>query len=198
MTRSSSPARAGLPLLLASALLAGCAAAPLGQPIVGYTCCNLRAQGGWVSSNNVQGGDLIPAGTPVRLTSIKRKYYLYGLAGTQEIAFRDDAAQSEAQTLRWIRQVVVPQDPQPLLASWPKEVQTAVATVRVFPGMTREQVAMAIGHPSPTDTPDLAASTWRYWTPAEDQPVDLRFGEDGRLADITGKPSAVRTVALPR
>lgn len=185
---------ARLTALSAAAMLAGCAATRLEQPIAGFSCCNLRANAGWISSNNVQGGDLIPLGVPVELTSIKRQYYVYGTVNGRELGLRDDSAKVEQDTLRWVRRVVVAEDPRPQLAAWPSDVRAAIGAARVFAGMTRTQVAMALGYPSPNDTRDLAGPTWRYWTPAEDLPVDLRFGEDGRLTALVGKESAVRTL----
>ncbi len=179
-----------------SLLLAGCAAIPLSEPVAGYTCCNLRSDGGWISSNNVQGGDLVPAGEAIKLTSVRRKFYVYGTIGGTDFGLRDDSAATEKDTLRWIHRIVVSSDPRATLNSWPSDVRSAVGAGRVFIGMTREQVAMAIGYPSPNDTPDLTASTWRYWTAAEDVTVDLRFSDQGKLVEFLGKPSAVRTIAF--
>lgn len=182
----------------AAALLTGCAAVKLEQPIAGFSCCNLRANAGWISSNNLQGGDLIPLGVPIELTTIKRQFYVYGTVNGRELGLRDDSAKTEQDTLRWVRRVVVAEDPRPQMSAWPPEVRAAIGAARVFTGMTRAQVAMALGYPSPNDTRDLAGPTWRYWTPAEDLPVDLRFGEDGRLTALVGKESAVRTLELQR
>lgn len=184
-----------LALSAAAITLAGCAA-PLDKPLAGYTCCNLRAADGWISSNNVQGGALIPLGEPVTLGSIKRSYYVYGEVGGREFGFRDDSASTEEQTLRWVRRIVVADDPRKQLEKLPADVRKAIGAARVVVGMTRAEVAMALGFPSPTDTPDTAAPTWRYWTAHPDEPVDLRFDADGKLAEVSGKPAAVRQIEL--
>lgn len=171
-------------------------ATPLDKPLAGYSCCNLRASAGWVSSNNVQGGDLIAAGTPIALTSIKRRFYAYGTVNGSEFGFRDDAAKEEADTLAWLQRIVVAVDPRPQIAAAAPEVRRAIGAARVVIGMTRAEVAMALGHPSPNDTPDLAAATWRYWTAVLDEPVDLHFADDGRLLRLTGKPQAVQSIEL--
>jgi hypothetical protein len=176
-------------------LTAGCAV-PLEQSFSGYSCCNLRANAGWISSNNVQGGDLIPLGEPIKLTSVKRSYYVYGTIGTIELGFRDDSANSQADAMRWVRRIVVENDPRVRLSAWSPEFRSAINAARVMPGMNREQVTMALGYPSSNDTPDLAAAVWRYWTPAENLPVDLRFDADGKLVELTGTLSAVRTLEL--
>jgi hypothetical protein len=179
----------------AACMLAACAASTLKSPIVGYTCCNLTAAEGWISSNNVQGGAFIGAGEPVQLTSIKRQYYVYGTVGHSEFGFRDDNAKKEADTLEWLGRIVVAEDPRPQIATWPADVRLAVGTARVKVGMTRLQVLTALGHPARADTPDLDGSTWRYWTSIEDEPVDLVFDGD-RLASLQGKASAVRRLEL--
>lgn len=188
----------GISTLLAITIFASGCATPI-EAVIGYTCCNLRAYDGWISSNNVQEGELIPAGEAVKLTAVKRRFYVYGTIGDQGIGLRDDSAKTEQDTLRWVRRIVVAEDPRQQLASWSADVRSAVASARVFAGMTRAQVAMALGHPSPNDTPDLAAAdSWRYWVAIEDEPVDVRFGRDGRVAEISGKVSAVKRLELQR
>ncbi|MGE0798543.1 MAG: hypothetical protein AB7G13_06515 [Lautropia sp.] len=188
---SSSLALAGISL----SILAGCAATPIEPAIVGYTCCNLHPEEGWVSSQNVQGGAVIPAGQRVRLDSIKRGYYVYGTIGGVEYALRNDSSKGEASTMPWVHRLVVPQDPRRQLADWPEPIRTAVRDARVSVGMTRAQVAMSLGYPSPDDTPNLSGATWRYWTAAHDLPVDLLFDAEQRLVRLTGKPEAVASLA---
>lgn len=185
-------AKAGLTAMLAG-LLSACSM-PIKPALTGYTCCNLRVHAEWISSNNVQGGTLIPAGEPAELNWIKRQFYVYGTIGGLDVNLRDDAAKSEADTMRWLKLIVTPQDPKLQFATWPADVRLAVRSARVMPGMTRAQVLMSLGPPSRVDTPDLAASKWRYWTAVEDLPVDLSFGSDDRLQRLDGKPAAVRLV----
>lgn len=180
-----------------AALLTACAT-PLTPPITGYTCCNLRDYGGWISSNNVQGGTLVPAGTPISLTSIKRDYYVYGSLGDRGIGLRDDQAKRPAQTLAWLRDVVVSQSPRDQIAAMPAEIRAAIDTGRIQPGMTRQQVLLSLGYPARADTPDLASPVWRYWTALTDETVDVRFDAAGQVVDIAGKPTAVRVVQVQR
>lgn len=184
-------------LVLAAATLAGCAT-KLAQPITGYTCCNLRPDYGWVSSTNMLGGPIVPAGEPVVLDTMKRDTYFYGTIGGDYISMRDDAARSKDDALRWARQIVVPVDPKLTLASWSPEVQKAVYSAKVAIGMTRPQVLMSLGYPSRNDTKDLTANAWRYWTIQEDEPVDVLFGADGTVSGFSGKPAAIRTVEFRR
>lgn len=184
--------------LTAAAALSGCMSAPLSQPISGYTCCNLRDRDGWISSDNVQGGDLIPFGSNAQIKSAKRKYYLYGAIGDSSYGFRNDWAKAEQDSLDWARRLVVTEDPRTRLSNWPSEVRAAVGAARVVRGMTKEQVTMALGYPSPGDTPNLADATWRYWTTMDDNPVDLVFGTDGKLADVVGSRTGIRLIEMQK
>lgn len=179
--------------IVLAASLSGCAV-KLESPIAGYTCCNLRPSYDWVSSNNVLGGPILAAGEAASFSSIKRGYYVYGTVGAQDIALRDDAARGQEDTLRWVRKIVVAENPQKLLASWPPEVQLAVRSGKVVRGMTREQVLMSLSYPSPNDTKDLNGPTWSYWTAVDDATVDITFGADGKVSDVSGNPSAVRSI----
>lgn len=182
---------------MAGTLLAGCAT-KLAQPITGYTCCNLRPDYGWVSSANMLGGAIVPAGEPVVIDTMKRDRYAYGTIGGDYVSLRDDTARSKEDMLRWTNQIVVPTDPKLTLATWSPEVQKAVYSAKVVVGMTRPQVLMSLSYPSRNDTKDLIGNTWRYWTTQEDEPVDILFGADGTVSGFSGKPSAVRTVEFKR
>jgi hypothetical protein len=184
-------------IIAAGGFLNGCVLR-MDEPIAGYTCCNLHPEYGWVSSNNVQGGPIIPAGQPANFSSIKRSYYVYGTVGGQSISLRDDAAQNKEDTLRWVRRIVVKDDPRLQLASWSPQVQSAVRNAKVMVGMTRDQVLMSLGHPSPNDTADLSGDAWRYWTVQDDAPVDVIFGSDGCVSALSGSPMAVRTIEFER
>jgi len=199
LSHISSLRRLATVVLVAAAVatLVGCAI-KLAPPITGYTCCNLRPDYGWVSSINMLGGPIVPAGEPVVLDTMKRSQYFFGTIGGDYISMRDDAARSKEDALRWARQIVVPTDPRVALANWSPEVQKAVYSAKVTVGMTRPQVLMSLSYPSRNDTKDLNASTWRYWTVQEDEPVDVLFGTDGTVSGFSGKPSAVRTVEFRR
>lgn len=183
--------------VVAGVFLSGCAI-KLSPPITGYTCCNLRPDYGWVSSTNMLGGAIVPAGEPVVIDTVKRDKYAYGTIGGDYVSLRDDTARSKEDMQRWMRQIVIPTDPKQTLASWSSDVQKAVYSAKVVVGMTRPQVLMSLSYPSRNDTKDLNANTWRYWTTQEDEPVDILFGADGTVSGFSGKPSAVRTVEFKR
>lgn len=196
--RPRSTATWALAAIALATSLSGCMADKFPKPIEGYTCCNLRAQQGWISSDNQQRGDLVPLGAPVKLESIKRKYYVYGMLGGNDVSFRDDSAKTEADTLRWMQRVVVSEDPLQRMAAWPTEMKMAIQAAKVMVGMSREQVAMAVGYPSPNDTKDLNGDTWRYWTGADDSPVDVHFNVDSIVDRIDGSVMSRRVMVFER
>ncbi|MET3461735.1 hypothetical protein [Variovorax atrisoli] len=184
-------------VLAMAAAVSGCAT-KLSQPIAGYTCCNLRPDYGWVSSTNMLGGAIVPAGEPVVIDTMKRDKYAYGKIGGDYVSLRDDTARSKEDMQRWMRQIVLPTDPKLTLATWSPDVQKALYSAKVIVGMTRPQVLMSLSYPSRNDTKDLNGNTWRYWTTQEDEPVDILFGADDTVSGFSGKPSAVRMVEFRR
>ena len=179
--------------VIAASLAAGCASA-LKEPVSGFLCCNQTLGKGWVSSENIQGGLGLPFGTPVKITSIKRERYAYGVVGATEYGFSQDSAKSEAETAEWLRTIVVAENPKKIFDTWPDKVRAAVGANKVFVGMTREQVLMSIGHPSRSITASVDAPIWKYWTAIEDDPVELQFDAAGVLAKVSGKPASLRMV----
>ena len=183
-SRFPTPGRA-LPALALVCAVTACST-PLNEPVSGRTCCNLRVSRGWISSNNTLGGSFIPAGEAVTIDTIKRDYYAYGTLAGESYGFRDDSAKSAGDTLAWLHRIVVSHDPRARLAAWPPEVRAAVSAGRVLRGMSREQVAMALGYPSPNDTRDLDGPVWRYWSTEDDSPLELEFTANGTLSKVTG------------
>jgi outer membrane protein assembly factor BamE (lipoprotein component of BamABCDE complex) len=64
-----------------------------------------------------------------------------------------------------------------------------------MPGMTREQVLMAVGYPVTSENPHLDARVWRFWLSsfAEFQVV---VGADGRVKEITTDPQTRNLVVM--
>lgn len=83
-----SPRHAVVVVALPTGLLSSCATRPI-QPITGYTCCNLRPNYGRVSSTNMLGDLIVPAGEPAVLDTMKRDTYFYGTIGGDYISLRD-------------------------------------------------------------------------------------------------------------
>ena len=172
-----------LAVLLAAAPLAALAQ-PLPEPAAGFLCCNMRTDGSWISDINYaeNGKRVIPAGTPVRATGYGRyRVYIETPEGKQAIGndYSRDLAMPE-----FAKRYIVATDPKLRLASASPKIRKAVESGRLAPGMTREQVLMAVGYPVSSENPHLDAKVWRFWLSsfAEFQVV---FGADDRVREIT-------------
>jgi hypothetical protein len=79
---------------------------------------------------------------------------------------------------------IVAADPKKKIAGYSPRLRKAIETARVMPGMTREQVLMAVGYPVSSENPQLDAKVWRFWLSsfAEFQVI---FGADDRVKEIT-------------
>jgi hypothetical protein len=201
--KKSTPVKTIYSVLAAGVLLSGCSAVPIKPAITGYTCCNLAHSDGWVYSSNVIGGSFISAGQKATFDSIKKNRYVYGNINGRDIGLgndtsknKNDPGKGEADTLQWMQSLIVAENPRTKLATWPADIQKAVHYGKVIKGMTREQVLMALSYPSPTITSDLKDSTWLYQTKEDDLAVELVFGNDGKLASITGHEDAVRVIQM--
>ena len=162
-----------------------------------FLCCNLRYEEGWITDDQPIGSRFVPAGARVRIlgwgknraeVSIEgRKFNIGPFHGY----FRGTREEFAALAL-------VETDPALRLATWPADVQAAVAAGRVKTGMTREQVLMAIGYPRSDRTGPLESANWTYYTGDSDNEFDLDWSPDGALARINA-PSAIlaRVVAQP-
>lgn len=150
----------------------------------GYLCCNMRTDGSWISDINYaeNGKTMIAAGTPAKVTGYGRFRVHLDLAGkSQDLGndySRDLALDAFAQRYIWT------QDPNAKLAAYPAKIREAIKSARLVPGMTREQVLMAVGYPVTSENPNLDAKTWRFWRSsfAEFQVV---FDPHGRVKEIT-------------
>lgn len=55
----------------------------------------------------------------------------------------------------FMERYVLEQDPKAKTAAFPPKIRQAIESARVMPGMTREQVFMAVGYPVSSENPTL-------------------------------------------
>jgi hypothetical protein len=177
-------ARRRSPLLLSLLLAAPWALAQKTQPYEGFLCCSLLNDGGWISDLAYDNGymKIVPAGTPVKFKNFGR-WRMYVEINGQEVGLGNDY--SRTIDMDTFAQMYVPTvDPKIRMQAWPERIREAILQRKVMKGMTREQVIMALGHPSTSYNPDPKAPVWNYrhsigdyqvfWT--EDGRVDMMFG----------------------
>jgi hypothetical protein len=81
------------------------------------------------------------------------------------------------------------------LAGYPEKMRKAIETARVMPGMTREQVFMAVGYPVSSENPNLDAKVLRFWLGSFAE-FQLLFDDQGRVREITTDPQTRNLVVM--
>ena len=63
-------------------------------------------------------------------------------------------------------------------------------------GMTREQVAVALGYPVSSENPDLDAPLWRYWLDSFTE-FQVEFDGSGQITGVVALPTVLSRVWMP-
>lgn len=181
--------------LLLTAVLLGCNATTAPQDFPnssfparqGYTCCNLFLNVDYISDGNFSQYTLIPAGSPIVLTGWGTNRVKVSIDG-QPIRLGHDYGRQYETLQKFVEKIIVKENPQTRLAQYPADVQSAIRQGKVMPGMTREQVLMAVGYPLPSETSSLYNPTWRHYYSMTGN-YDVTFNTEGRVARIDVRPA---------
>jgi hypothetical protein len=152
----------------------------------GYTCCNLRRHGDWISDANYQTWTLVPAGTPAYVKKYGR-HRAHIDAGGMALRLGHDYGRTVETLEQWTARMIVAEDPKPRIAAWPRQVRDAIALGRLAIGMTREQAIVAVGHPLPNENPSLDSRRWVMWA-SESAQYRIIWNEEGRIKDVAADP----------
>ena len=180
----------------AAAVMTLLAGAALAQPEPeGFLCCNMRTDGSWISDINYEESHktLIPVGTPLKVTGYGRYRVRIEIDGKRQ-ALGNDYSRTLSNE-KFMERYVVKDDPRVKIATYPPKIQQAIKAAKVTPGMTREQVVMAVGWPVTSENPDYNARLWRMWLWSFNE-FQLNFGDDGKLKDISTDPATRAKVVL--
>lgn len=152
-----------------------------------YACCNLHYdEDRWISDGNWIERPFLPAGTPLQIYEYRKDRVKALVDGRVTWLGLDNGGKQ--QTLAdWVARLAVKDDPSPRIAAYPARVQAAIQAGKVVPGMTKEQVVVALGHPRTDLNPSLAAPRWAYVTEA-DATFFLVWTDDDRLQAVEGAP----------
>lgn len=167
----------------------------LPDPAEGFLCCNLRTDGKWISDINYaeNGKRVVPAGTPVKATGYGRyRVHIDTPEGKQAIG--NDYSRDLNMTA-FAQRYIVAQDPKMKMAGYSPKVRSAIQSARIMPGMTREQVIMAVGYPVSSENPNLDAKVWRFWLSSFAE-FQVLFGNDDRVREITTDPQTRNLVVM--
>ncbi|MCU0764316.1 MAG: outer membrane protein assembly factor BamE [Hydrogenophaga sp.] len=175
-------------LLLSAALglcLSAWSAAAHAQqvPEQGFLCCNMRTDGSWISDINYEesGKRLIPYGTPLTFKGFGRNRVEVEMDGKRQWLGNDYSRDLSREA--FAQRYIVTTDPRLEVAKANPKIRQAIESAKVTPGMTREQVAMAVGYPVTSENPSLDAPRWRFWLWSF-SPFTVVFNEQGRVASV--------------
>jgi hypothetical protein len=185
-----------LPLWVFAFLMsASQAAPPPEEKPAGYLCCNMRTDGSWISDINYDESNkkIIPVGTPLKVTGYGHFRVKVDINGKTQALGNDYSR--DLDLLTFAKRYVVEDDPQQKIASFPKNIQDAIASARLTLGMTREQVLMSVGYPVSSENHNLEDKAWRFWVSSFSE-FRVKFDGDGRVVDIDGDADAKSRIIL--
>jgi len=169
-------------------------AAPSLEPEGRFTCCNLRYESDEVSDANYWVGETIPAGTPVKIESVK-PHSVTIVAGDKKLTLKHEYGTKEESFEQYLQKILVRYDPRRRIGEFPDEVQSAIAKAKVERGMTREQVLVSLGYPPSHRTPSLQDLEWTYWYNRWIT-YKVLFDQRGKVTGVVGRPAPTAEVEI--
>ena len=167
--------------LLAALAAAGCATVP-----DGYTCCNLHYDHDRISDANWSNLPMIPAGAKIRVVEYGMNRATVEIDG-KAIRIGHDYGRDRESTEAYVRKLIVAEDPRAVVATYTPEVRAAIFRGIVIPGMTREQVLIAVGYPPTHRTFTLDSSVWHLWASRHGR-YEVHFNSEGTVEKLVGGP----------
>lgn len=164
-------------------------------PKEGFLCCNLRTDGSWISDINYaeSGKTVVPAGTPVNFLGFGRYRVQVELDGKKQAIGNDYSRELSMEA--FAKRYIVEKDPKPRIAAAPAKIRTAIESARVAIGMTREQVAMAVGHAVTSENPHADAQVLRFWLWSF-SPFSVHFDKNDRVEKVEADAETLTKVFL--
>jgi len=176
--------------VLSIALLAACGAgsrSAIADPRVGrvfYLCCNVHYDPAKPEITDAipSRGSLIPFGTRVEVQKVTRDTVRFEAAGHPAITLSYDHAKGLPFSA-YLSELFVTDDPRLKLKKVPARQVKLIEKGIVTPGMSRDQVLMALGYPPGDRTPSLDATTWTY-APGYGEAIVVYFDGGGRVSSV--------------
>ena len=160
----------------ALALALACKGPSVPSPLTGqsrYLCCNLHYDKSEITDVNYLQGTPVPLGTTVQILEVRKNSVRFQPAGHPPLTLVFRHGRKMMTFEQYLDRLFVAEDPRAKLpkpsrdrkhAGEAEKVRKAIEGGMVEPGMTREQVLMAVGYPPAHRTPSLESSMWTYWT----------------------------------
>jgi len=150
--------------------LGGCGGASGGGPVpssrvgqVFFLCCNLRydPKKPEITDTIAAQGTLVPFATRVEVQKVTRGSVVFTPAGHPAITL-DYEHGGRVPFDTFLSRLFVTEDPRLKLKKVPARQVKLVEKAMIVPGMSRDQVLLAVGYPPASRTPSLDATTWVY------------------------------------
>jgi hypothetical protein len=179
--------------------------------VSGYLCCNLKhglARGeragsdmNWAEHTEFLSVGSTAKGTVYRKTSgnqsgVRVPYQFSVVSGSTEVVVTNGYSR-EFSDKQFLERLIVAQDPRQKIATFPAEVQAAIAQARIAVGMTKEQVIFSLGPLVPEYNPVEESNVWRRFWGSFDE-YKIIFDKDDKVAKVTGLPFVVKDVVYPK
>lgn len=151
----------------------------------GFLCCNMRANGTWISDSNYEEtkATVVRAGTPLKHDGFGR-YRVHVLIDGKRHSIGNDYSRDLALDV-FAKRYLVKDDPKSKIAAARPPIRSAIESFKVANGMTREQVLIAVGYPMSSENPSLDAKEWKYWL-SSFAPFTVYFGADNLVNKVEG------------
>ena len=150
----------------------------------GYTCCNFHYDKDWISDANWRINTMIPAGAKIKVLDYGSNRASVEIDG-RPMRIGQDYGRKEESIQAFIDKLVVKNDPKAKIAKYPEKIRTAIHEGRVIPGMTREQVIIAVGYPPTHRTASVNSTVWNHWANRYSR-YEVHFNEKGTVEKIVG------------
>ncbi len=160
-----------------------------------FVCCNLRYDGTWIGDTPWPHLPFVPAGARIKVLEFSRNEAQVLIDG-RKMRIGNEYSRQQETIQQMMARLAVPRDPAPEIAAMEAGVRDAIRSGRVKPGMTREQVVLALGRPRAERTPLLSSSDWLYHQ-SNGEETYVVFGGDGLVKEVDGSRKARELMLMP-
>lgn len=157
-----------------------------------FTATNLRYEGDWISEVSWPNQAFVPVGARLKVVDYGSNRVSVLIDG-RKMRMGIDWSRGKETIQQFVARATTTEDPRKTIATYPEKVRHAIRSGRVFLGMTKDQVLIALGRPRVDFVPSLNASEWRYQVPEQEE-MFLVFDDAGTLKEVDGSRKARKFV----
>ena len=170
--------------LMAAAFVTAASAQALPE---GYTCCNLHYDKDYISDANWTHAAMIAAGAKIKVVSYGNNVANVEIDG-KPMRIGQDYGRKQESLEAFVSKLVVKANPHGKIDRYPEPVRAAIKEGKVIPGMTREQVIIAVGYPPTHKTESLDAKVWHHWQSRAGR-FEVNWSDKGTVESVNGQKS---------